>query len=78
MVWIFVICQPLGHGRRRARQCTECMWSDDTYMAAVEWGVATGGSLIQTDSRLYQNRIYGLCTRYGTANLIEIGYDLRY
>ena len=28
--------------------------SSHSYVAAVEWSVATGGSLIQTDSRLYQ------------------------
>jgi hypothetical protein len=48
------------------------------YLAAVEWKVATGGSLIATGSRLYQNRVYGLCTRNGAKDLIEIGYNLRY
>ena len=51
---------------------------NETYMAAVEWGVATGGSLVQTGSRLYQNRAYGLCTRYDINSVIEIGYYMRY
>jgi hypothetical protein len=55
-----------------------CSWSEDTYLAAVEWSVATGGSLILTDTRLYQNRIYSLCTRHDTGMLVEIGYYLRY
>lgn len=52
--------------------------SPETFIAAVEWKVATGGSLIQTQSRLYQNRIYGLCNKYGTGTLVEMGYYLRY
>jgi len=55
-----------------------CALSPDTYTTAVEYSVATGGSLIQTDTRLYQNRVYGLCTRYGADRLIEIGVYLRY
>ncbi len=51
---------------------------NDTYIAAVEWRVATGGSLVQTGSRLYQNRAYGLCTRYDINSVIEIGYYMRY
>lgn len=50
----------------------------DTYIAAVEWKVATGGSLVQTDSRLYQNRVYGLCAKYNAYTIVEIGYYLRY
>jgi len=50
----------------------------DIFLAAVEWRVATGGSLIQTKSRIYQNRVYGLCTKYGINSIVEIGYDLRY
>ncbi len=50
----------------------------ESYATAVEWKVAPGGSLIQTQSRLYQNRVYGLCTKNGTDNLIEIGYHMRY
>lgn len=55
-----------------------CSFSPATYTAAVEYAVATGGSLIQTDSRLYQNRVYGLCRQFGADHLIEIGVYLRY
>ncbi len=51
---------------------------DHTYLAAVEWQVAGGGSLIQTQSRLYQNRIYGLSKKYNNDNLVEVGFCLRY
>lgn len=51
---------------------------DDIYMAAMEWRVATGGSLVQTASRLYQSRAYGLCAKYGAGTIIEVGYNLRY
>lgn len=51
---------------------------EDTYIAAVEWKVATGGSLVQTQPRLYQNRIYGLCNKYGVQTITEIGYYIRY
>jgi hypothetical protein len=49
-----------------------------TYFAAIEWQVATGGSLVMTGSRLYQNRIYGICLQQQPADLVEIGYYLRY
>ncbi len=49
-----------------------------SYATAVEWNVAPGSSLIQTQSRLYQNRVYGLCEKNGTDSLIEIGYHMRY
>lgn len=55
-----------------------CSLSPHAYTAAVEHAVATGGSLIQTDTRLYQNRVYGLCRQYGADHLIEIGVYLRY
>lgn len=55
-----------------------CSFSPYTYTAAVEYAVATGGSLIQTDTRLYQNRVYGLCRQYGADHLVEIGVYLRY
>jgi len=55
-----------------------CSFSPYTYTAAVEYAVATGGSLIQTDTRLYQNRVFGLCRQYGADHLIEIGVYLRY
>ncbi|MDA8138994.1 MAG: hypothetical protein M0036_10110, partial [Desulfobacteraceae bacterium] len=49
-----------------------------TYIAAVEWKVATGGSLVQTGSRLYQNRVYGYCHKTGNGQIIEMGYYIRY
>jgi hypothetical protein len=49
-----------------------------TYLAAVEWSTATGSSLISTQTRLYVNRIYGLCTKHGTDTIVEIGYKMRY
>lgn len=52
--------------------------SEQTYIAAVEWDVATGGSLIHSDSRLYLNRVYGLCELYNADHLIEVGYAMRY
>lgn len=51
---------------------------EDVFIAAVEWRVATGSSLISTESRLYVNRIYGLCTKNNADTLIEIGYKSRY
>jgi len=50
----------------------------DAYFAAVEHRLATGSSAIVTESRLYMNQVYGLSTKYNTANLVEIGYYLRY
>ncbi|KJS28490.1 MAG: hypothetical protein VR64_24205 [Desulfatitalea sp. BRH_c12] len=50
----------------------------ETYFAAVEWQVATGASLVMTGSRLYQNRIYGICLQQQPGDLVEIGYYLRY
>ncbi|RJQ70920.1 MAG: hypothetical protein C4519_20150 [Desulfobacteraceae bacterium] len=58
--------------------CMRSGMDPDTFLAAVEWKVATGSSLILTESRLYQNRVYGLGTRQGDLNLIEIGVNLRY
>ena len=50
----------------------------DAFLAAVEWGVATGSSLVATDSRLYVNRVYGLCNRNNQPCIVEIGYYKRY
>lgn len=51
---------------------------EDVFIAAVEWRVATGSSLISTESRLYVNRVYGLCSKNNADTLIEIGYKSRY
>lgn len=48
------------------------------FIAAVEWRVAPGGSLLMTESRLVENRVYGLCTKHGAHHVVEIGYLLRY
>jgi hypothetical protein len=62
----------------RSPNCMQSAIDPDTYFAAVNWGVAPGGSLVQTGSRLYQHRVYGLCTKHGANQRIEIGYFLRY
>jgi hypothetical protein len=66
---------PIGEEEKNAGQCAI---SPDTYMTAVEWDVAVGGSLIMTETRLYVNRIYGLCQKNNSSEIIEVGYRLRY
>lgn len=51
---------------------------ENAFITAVERRVATGSSLIATQSRLYVNSVYGLCTKNHTDILIEIGYKSRY
>lgn len=58
--------------------CLQSALDPNAFMAAVEWKVAAGGSLVMTESRLYQNRVYGRCTKHDNGNLIEIGYNVRY
>ena len=48
------------------------------YLAAVEWGVAPGSSLVATEPRLYLNRIYGKTSRNRADSTIEIGLQKRY
>jgi len=62
----------------RSPNCMPSAIDPDTYFAAVNWGVAPGGSLVQTGSRLYHHRVYGLCTKHGANQRVEIGYYLRY
>jgi hypothetical protein len=50
----------------------------DVQLAAVEWRLAAGSSMIATQSRLYLNRVYGRSTRFEADHLVEIGYQLRY
>ena len=50
----------------------------DLHIAAVEWRLATGSSAIVTGSRLYMNRIYGLCNRRDHPFIVEVGYYIRY
>lgn len=49
-----------------------------SHFAAVEHRLATGSSAIVTEPRLYMNRVYGLCSKHKSVNLVEIGYQLRY
>lgn len=51
---------------------------ENAFITAVERRVATGSSLIATQSRLYVNSVYGLCTKNHTDILIEVGYKSRY
>ena len=48
------------------------------YFAAVESRLATGGSAIVTGSRLYLNRVFGLCNHDNHPVIVEIGYYKRY
>lgn len=48
------------------------------YFAAVEHRLASGTSAVVTGSRLYMNRVFGLCSKYKAVGLVEIGYQLRY
>ena len=50
----------------------------DSSIAAVEWDIVSGGSLVMTDSRLILTRVYGLCKKHNADQLIEIGYAMRY
>jgi hypothetical protein len=58
--------------------CVASAIDPDAFIAVVEHKVATASSLVMTDTRLYQNRIYGFCIKYGADNLVEIGFNLRY
>jgi hypothetical protein len=50
----------------------------DVQLAAVEWSLAAGSSMIATQSRLYLTRVYGRSTRFKADHLVEIGFQLRY
>jgi Tfp pilus assembly protein PilX len=50
----------------------------DVQLAAVEWSLAAGSSMVATEPRLYLNRVYGRSTRFQADHLVEIGYQLRY
>ena len=58
--------------------CKKSAFTKESFYTAVEWGVASGGSLVVTQPRLYMTRIYGLCKKHGENSLIEIGYYKRY
>jgi hypothetical protein len=65
-------------GGQAKDNCIKSSMVGETYISCVEWDVATGGSLVMTESRLYINRIYGLCRKYQADDIIEIGYAMRY
>ena len=65
-------------GDNDMHNCLGSAIDPSTFVAAMEWKVASASSLVMTETRLYQNRIYGLCTKYDADNLVEIGYNLRY
>jgi hypothetical protein len=50
----------------------------NTFFAAVESDVAPGASLVMTESRLYQNNVFGYCKRDNADTVVEIGYAYRY
>jgi hypothetical protein len=64
-----------GQGEDNGMQST---LDPNVYFAAVEHRLATGSSAIVTESRLYMNRVYGLSNKYNAANIVEIGFYLRY
>lgn len=50
----------------------------DVQLAAVEWSLAAGSSMVATQSRLYLNRVYGRSASFHTDYLVEIGFQMRY
>lgn len=64
-----------GHGEDNAMQSA---LDSQVYFAAVEHRLAAGSSAVVTESRLYLNRVFGLCIRNNAVGLVEIGYQLRY
>jgi hypothetical protein len=65
----------MGNLRKHAM---ESSLGPDVKVAAVEWGLAAGSSMIATEPRLYLNRVYGRSKRFRADYLVEIGYQLRY
>lgn len=47
-------------------------------IAAVEWRLATGSSIVVTEPRRYLNRIYGRYSREAVPMIMEVGYYKRY
>jgi Tfp pilus assembly protein PilX len=50
----------------------------DIHIAAVEWSLAAGSSMVATEPRLYLNRVYGRSSRFRADHLVEIGFQMRY
>lgn len=65
----------LGNPRKLA---TESSLGLDVQLAAVEWSLAAGSSMVATEPRLYLNRVYGRSTRFQADHLVEIGFQMRY
>ncbi len=55
-----------------------CLLGPDAQLAAVEWRLAPGSSMVVTEPRLYLNRVYGRSNLLQADCLIEIGYQMRY
>jgi Tfp pilus assembly protein PilX len=66
-----------GIGKSR-KLALESSFGTDVQLAAVEWSLAAGSSMVATEPRLYLNRVYGRSTRFQADHLVEIGYQLRY
>jgi hypothetical protein len=56
----------------------ESSFGPDIQLAAVEWSLAAGSSMVATQPRLYLNRVYGRSTRLQADHLVEIGFQMRY
>lgn len=67
-----------GDGLGQDDNSIKSRFSQDSLISAVEWDIASGGSLVMTESRLVVTRVYGLCRKHDADQLIEIGYAMRY
>lgn len=67
-----------SHAGNLRKLALESSLGPDVQLAAVEWSLAAGSSMVATQSRLYLNRVYGRSTRFRADHLVEIGYQLRY
>lgn len=65
----------IGHPQAFALQSS---LGPDVQIAAVEWSLAAGSSMVATEPRLYLNRVYGRSTRFRADHLVEIGFQMRY
>lgn len=63
---------------REGENAMQSALDPQSYFSAVEHRLAAGSSAVVTGTRLYMNRIYGLCRKHKAMNLVEIGYQLRY
>jgi Tfp pilus assembly protein PilX len=65
-------------GDHENQNCLTSATDPTAHIAIVQWKVSSASSLVMTENRLYQNRVYGLCSKHGADNLVEIGFNLRY